>query len=465
MPDIFTVNSADATAIQQHYEEVIEVLLRTLLDAKEESNGLKIFDDGRLVYGRDSSNQFRDVDAPNDVASQRVVSELSGQFLNPQLIAEIQQLHSTPVGEVVKGAVNKRVEVDGQVILQSDDDGKVTVNPLFQPEIIQNTTYQKPVDTNQVKYSNFLLKDANAPGTEVQKDENLSSNPGSIRVIESLKKLENTPLTSLLNAEIEQLQAEIKTLQQEQSLYQELIKHRLQQPQNTSWWQQTINNISVILGSVTSTVKMAVQEFKQYSTQHQAAASFKTLFHLYTQPGINEYQGVNYQISRDGSLYEVKQSVTGKLLMQFRSTPLGVSVETSNLERVHIREGETLHRSLQKNEPLPTSFAPVGKQEAEYFARVKNVINALIQYAVTKQTEVEIDGVFSYKWQANPDGKVSIDAKDGRGNLLEKIGEQLRSNMSERDLIYFEQMLPKLQPKNKQQLSQHQKFVSSGLER
>ncbi|MEM7291660.1 MAG: hypothetical protein AAF412_15040, partial [Pseudomonadota bacterium] len=40
-----------------------------------------------------------------------------------------------------------------------------------------------------------------------------------------------------------------------------------------------------------------------------------------------------------------------------------------------------------------------------------------------------------------------IEAKDGRGTLLEKTGGQLTSNMNERDLIYFEQILPKLQPK------------------
>jgi hypothetical protein len=65
--------------------------------------------------------------------------------------------------------------------------------------------------------------------------------------------------------------------------------------------------------------------------------------------------------------------------------------------------------------------------------------------AVAQQKEVTIDGAFSYKWQANPNGDVQIKAKDRRGNLLEKTGGSVKSNMSDRDLVYFEQILPKLQ--------------------
>ncbi len=123
-----------------------------------------------------------------------------------------------------------------------------------------------------------------------------------------------------------------------------------------------------------------------------------------------------------------------------------VNFENKNLEQNHIKDITTLQNSLQQNESIPTSFAPVGKQEAEYFARVERVTNALVQYAIAQQKEVEIDGRFSYKWQASPDGNVKIEAKDGRSKLLEKVGGQLTSNLNERDLVYFEQILPKLQP-------------------
>ncbi|NJO64599.1 MAG: hypothetical protein HC836_42600, partial [Richelia sp. RM2_1_2] len=156
-------------------------------------------------------------------------------------------------------------------------------------------------------------------------------------------------------------------------------------------------------------------------------------------------------------LYEVSSETTGKQIMQFRSTPLGVKVEQGNLDSIHVQDINNLHHSLKKNEPLPTTFTPIGKQEAEYFARVERVTNALVQYSIAQNKEVEIDGVFSYKWRASPEGNVHIGAKDGRGMLLEKNGGKLTSNMSQRDLIYFEQILPKLQPKQPSLVSSESK--------
>ncbi len=401
MPDLFIVDSGNANPMQQYYEQVIEVLLRALLDAKHDSKqGLKIFDEDKLVYGRDN-NQFRDE-----------ISGLSGQLLNPQLITELQQLRSTPVGVTVEGAANKKVELDGEIILQSDKNGRVIVNSLLQLEVIRDIKSEKVEDFHKLDSRENFLKNIHpklSSSPESQIDTNTPIFSGSTRVAESLQALEDSPLKTLLTTEIEQLKSEVKALQQEGSLYRELIEQRLQQPQNTSWWQQTINNVSTAFTSITSAIKIGMQSFKDNSTQHQFAASIKNLFHLQTQPGANHYQAGDYQISRNGSLYEIKESVTNKQIMQFRSTPLGLRVENRNLEQNHILDITTLQKSLQQNESIPTSFAPVGKQEAEYFARVERVTNALVQYAIAQQKEVEIDGKFSYKWQASPDGKVQID--------------------------------------------------------
>jgi predicted nuclease with TOPRIM domain len=109
--------------------------------------------------------------------------------------------------------------------------------------------------------------------------------------------LEDSPLKTLLNAELEELRSEIKALQQERSLYEELIQQRLQQPQNTSWWQDLKNKTSIVINSFTSAVKIGISEYQNNSTQHQFAASIKNLFHLQTQPGENQYQTDKYQIS------------------------------------------------------------------------------------------------------------------------------------------------------------------------
>ncbi|MEO1187330.1 MAG: hypothetical protein AAFX46_22890, partial [Cyanobacteria bacterium J06636_27] len=66
-----------------------------------------------------------------------------------------------------------------------------------------------------------------------------------------------------LNSFIPIFTAEVKALQQERNLYQELIEQRLKQPQNTSWWQQVVNNASTVVSSVTSAVKIGVNKFKE----------------------------------------------------------------------------------------------------------------------------------------------------------------------------------------------------------
>ncbi|MGB3640026.1 MAG: hypothetical protein WBA39_20990 [Rivularia sp. (in: cyanobacteria)] len=455
MPNIFTVNESDATAMQQRYEQLIEVLLKAVLDVEQNSDkqGLKIFDGDKLVYGRDE-NQFRDE-----------VSGFSGELLNPQLIEQLQELRSTSVGEVVDGAANKRIELDGKVLLQSDSEGKVIVNNFLEQEAVKDKIPQS------LEYWENLgnINQINQPELSPVEADYTNSPPvsGSTRVTESLQVLEDSPLKTLLSSEVEQLKAEVKALQQERNLYQELIEQRLKQPQNTSWWQQIVNNASTVISSVTSAVKIGINEFKENSKQHQFAASIKNLFQLQTQPGENQYQAGDYQISRNGSYYDVKDSGTDKLLMQSRDTNLGVKVEKSDLVNLDIQDINSLQKSLRKNEPIPTSFAPVGKQEAEYFARVEKVTNVLIEYATAQQRDVEIDGRFSYKWKASPDGNVQIEAKDGRGSLLEKTGGQLTSNMNERDLIYFEQILPKLQPRSQRQViaSQANQATDNSLER
>ncbi|BAZ71021.1 hypothetical protein NIES4106_58180 (plasmid) [Fischerella sp. NIES-4106] len=444
MPEVFTVSASDAAAMQQYYEQVIETLLRTLLDDKQDKNneyqGLKIFDQGRLIYGSEQ-NQFRDE-----------VSGLSGQLLNPQLIVQLQQLRSTPVGGIVEGATNKTVELDGQIVLQSDEQGRVTVNTLESQNTVQQTSYQpvNRVRSRETESDNNFSK-INPQNTnyqpvnqvrekEVQQNNNSSTINGSARVMSSLESIEDSPLKTLLESTLQQLQIEREALQRERIFYQNLIEPRLQQPQNRSWWQQVTNNVLIVTSSVSAAFKIAVQEFREHSAKHKGAASLKALFHSQRPSGERELRTPAYQISYNGSSYEVLDLNSNRQIMQFRSTPLGVQIEKENLKPAHLKDIEDLRHSLEQNEPIPTSFTAVGKQEAEYLNRVNNVVNALIQYALARQEDVEIDGALSYKWKASQDGSVSIVAKDGRGTLLQKEKGRITTSMNEKDLAHFEQV-------------------------
>ncbi|MEM7580374.1 MAG: hypothetical protein ACFB02_22665 [Mastigocoleus sp.] len=473
---IFNIDSGDTSAIQRHYEEVIEALIKAALDIEPDTNKdqkIKIFDGDKLVYGQEElENRSGNNNSSAIYLTKRSIPALS---LNPQFTNKLYQLSAKSIGETVEEAKNIKVELDGKIILHSDDKGRVIVNNLSNQKSIESLNNSQLTDKVDDK-SNFQLPQSSGISSKIIdnsqqkiKDSDKSFQvSGSSQVVESLKELENSPLKALLSSEIEQLQSEIKALRKESTFYQSLIERRLRQPHNTSWWQQTINNISTVFHSLNSAVKIGLQEFKTNSIHYQSAASLKKLFHIQTQPGENEYQTDNYHISRSGSLYEVKELATDKKIMQFRSTGLGIKVEKGDLETTHIKDIHSLQSSFEKNESIPDSFAPVGRKEAEYFARVERVVNALVQYAILQQKQVEIQGAFSYNWKANPHGEVVIAAKDGRGILLEKSGGKFKSNLNDRDLLHFEQVLPKFKPHQQYDnphMSHHRKHSVDELER
>ncbi|NJS17056.1 MAG: hypothetical protein HC787_10000 [Nostocaceae cyanobacterium CSU_2_110] len=98
-------------------------------------------------------------------------------FLNPQLISELQQLRSTPVGNVASGAINKRVELDGKVVLQSDENGKVIVNSFLQPELNENRSEPEVSKVNnQVNNTEFANTNFNHTNPETKQDKILTIN-------------------------------------------------------------------------------------------------------------------------------------------------------------------------------------------------------------------------------------------------------------------------------------------------
>ncbi len=252
-------------------------------------------------------------------------------------------------------------------------------------------------------------------------------------------------------------------LQNQQRQFDELIKARFTEPKNTNWWQQAAR-------SVANTAQTAWASLVRRSRDVKAAVAIKTLFDKSTSPGATAYHTAGYTIARSGQSYSLSDR-SGKTLMQFDASPIGVRVsQSSQLETPVYQDLKQLRISLLRGEEPGGAFARVGKKETEYFARVNAITTALSQYAQRQGGSVQVDGQFSYKWKATPDGKVRIDAKDGRGSLLLKAEGQMKTRMSERDLAYFEQMLPVLQqstPQRQSQLSaiQSQKQSQKQLER
>jgi hypothetical protein len=444
---VFTVSTGEAASFQEHYQRLVETWLRALLDKERQKSPLRepekleirVTDGNRVVYGQ-VGKKFRNE-------------------LTPELIEQIEELRATPVGGVVCSSGAKTIEVDGQVVLQSDLEGKVIVNSLGSIREIEGLSSEtemkvenssqflsdesvnfydedgKPVPPEEASASvSNELEFTSQTNTQEREQKQTDRESGLEKVRSSVEEIPDSSLKQMLFSQLNEMRSELQRQQQHRQALEELVTERLAQPQSASWWQQ-------LKGAITQTW----QSLRELSREHSAAATLKTLFQNQVPPGGQVYQADNYTLQREGRAYTLMDK-SGTRLMQFQSTPMGVRVnrESVQLQVNHYQDINQLSAMQTRGEELSGAFAPTGALETAYLARVKAITKALSQYAQATGSKVQVDGKFAYKWLATPDGRVRIDAKDGRGSLLVQAQGQLRCGMSDRDLAHFEQMLPVL---------------------
>jgi hypothetical protein len=131
--------------------------------------------------------------------------------------------------------------------------------------------------------------------------------------------------------------------------------------------------------------------------------------------------------------------------MKFQSSPLGVKVDKSlpALDSSHFQKTEQLRQDLKEARQPSGAFISEGIAEGQNIKRINAIAIALSQYAAKNGGVANVEGKFSYDWQANGSGSVII--QDKQGSVLLATGQgHTRSRMSEKDLQHFEQMLPAL---------------------
>ncbi len=463
---LFTVSPGEAATFQEHYKRLVEAWLCLLVDKElplgsqqdKEKSEIRVIDGNKVVY---------------DSFDEEFKNELT-----PELIGQLEALQSTPIGSVVAKAGSKTIEVKGKVVLQSDDTGKVVVNhflekqrqPLSQalaqsedmlpspPEEVALGFYDEDwmleppeEDWTDDYYLNEQLVEPH-PKTETlakrsgqhEVDDSTSNQPpqrqqkqtdslGGLEVVRSsVEGMPDNSLKQMLASQLAEMQQSLQQHSARQQVLEDLVRQRLAQPKQTNWWQLFRETVTQAWGTL-----------KKRSLLDSAAAQMKTLFHAQVPPGGKVYQADNYTIYREGRSYTLNDK-SGMRLMQFQSTPMGVRVSPQSVQMSsqHYRDVKQLSLAQSRGEEPSGGFAPVGQGESEYLLRVNAITKALGQYAQATGSKVQVDGKFAYKWLATPDGRVRIDAKDGRGPLLVQHQGQLRCRMSGRDLAHFEQMLP-----------------------
>jgi hypothetical protein len=187
-----------------------------------------------------------------------------------------------------------------------------------------------------------------------------------------------------------------------------------------------------------------VSQVRDTFTQHRAASTLKDFAAgIGLQPG-ESYQGASYNISRHGKDYTLTDK-QGNELMKFQSSPLGVKVDKSlpALDSSHFQKTEQLRQDLKEARQHHGAFISEGAAEGQNIKRINAIAQSLSQYAAKNGGVANVEGKFSYDWQANGSGSVII--QDKLGKVLLAAGQgHTRSRMSEKDLQHFEQMLPAL---------------------
>ncbi|OKH35724.1 hypothetical protein NIES2119_19715 [[Phormidium ambiguum] IAM M-71] len=242
----------------------------------------------------------------------------------------------------------------------------------------------------------------------------------------------STEMQSLLET-IQQQNQQINSLQNSVSQMQQLITTRVEQPTQFSWWQQAKQTVTNIW-----------ENFKRREDYHTYANAIRSFYTQKVPPDSSIIYVANYVIQRDGKNYTLSDR-DGQTIIKFHASSLGVRVDSNvRLQPEQERDLIELVMAQIKDRQPDGAFVVVGQQEANYYLRVQKLSSALVNYAKSQNSPVEIDGKLSYKWKATTEGVVEIHSKDGRGLLLVQSGGKMLTQLSERDLAYFEAILPKL---------------------
>jgi hypothetical protein len=302
------------------------------------------------------------------------------------------------------------------------------------------TVEPEPEQQSEPSLMDFLEPESDSQRLEVSKE--LSSTALEVPEAEqqdglsalqsALQEMKPATLKDVLQGMATDMEATAKEQEPNPDL-EALVKSRLEERQNPHWWDK-----------VSAKVETMVSQVRDTFTQHRAASTLKDFAAgIGLQPG-ESYQGASYNISRHGKDYTLTDK-QGTELMKFQSSPLGVKVDKSlpALDSSHFQKTEQLRQDLKEARQPSGAFISEGAAEGQNIKRINAIAIALSQYAGKEWGVANVEGKFSYDWQANGSGSVII--QDKQGSVLLATGQgHTRSRMSEKDLQHFEQMLPAL---------------------
>ncbi|MEQ9237921.1 hypothetical protein [Coleofasciculus sp. E2-BRE-01] len=361
----------------------------------------------------------------------QTLEDLTGEHPNRQeRNAQLEVLAELMVPLVLEQLKRDRV---------SQEDNQPQSTKDAQPELFEDffaVNPNKGVERTRKESGEIHPSVPHRSGESVGRINRQPTKKGLDAVMESVERLPEAAVKSLMQGLTSQMQSPPLSSDSSISQVQELVRERLgkRNRDKTRWWQ-----------TLSVTVQSSMAKVHGYWQQYRAASTLKRFAHQIQLRSGQVYEGASYRLSKQGLRYRLADQQNNPL-MEFDATVLGVRVDQGlpPLAEADLAQVQQLEASVAASRQPEGGFRSMASHEADYLARVNRITQALSDYAATQGGNVRIDGKFSYKWRATADGRVRIDAKDGRGALLAKAGGELRSRMDEKDLVHFEQVLKAL---------------------
>ncbi|MBE9128014.1 MULTISPECIES: hypothetical protein [unclassified Coleofasciculus] len=412
--------------------------------------------------------------------------------VSAELIQDVAKLKQTPPGEEIEASTDSmEVEVNESVTMRSHG-GIVTTNiyqePEFEPDVEPDympewddyiddpgAAWESaiPIETEELKFSTTGQTEvtssspepitweeitAASPGVEpdpepiildadsvtqatptpitwndqIPQEEKIGGLQITQNAVDTLSEVEgeNSPLKQLLNDTLTQMRQLREQTQQIAFSQQQLLEGRKANNSpfdkaqgEPSWWQKAVETSQTLQNKL---------------TQKDTAATIQKLFHSQVPPPGKEYQAADYTITREGKSYTLSDK-QGNTLLSFEKKAMGIKVNESNLTIDHTEQIAHAKQQMKSGISPDGAFQSSATRDARIFERTNALAHALTRYAQAEGKPVKVDGNLSYRWEASPDGNIKIESKDGRGTLMVKSGGEVVCNMSEKDILHFEQ--------------------------
>lgn len=248
-------------------------------------------------------------------------------------------------------------------------------------------------------------------------------------------------------------------------------------PTATNSFTQQLNKLSGVtksflqgllreLGQQTVKATANISSIPQQQQQRRVAdTTLKLMQQHYKSTGETSYQTENYQLDWESDNNYVIRTHSGQELLRFKMGLAGPKVLASQLNQFHYQDFERA-RVLLQTDPrhdltqLPEqrlaqlgNLAPLGDRSVVELSKTQQTLETakdLLRYLNVSAWDAGNKG--NYKITGGEDF-LRVEAKDGRGCILELKDGQLDSDLTARDFSYFQRLQQQLQSQPPKQIS------------